>query len=47
VSDGPIGKGTVFRGEYRQLGTLETVITDYGRPCRLQMRARPGVASTS
>jgi hypothetical protein len=39
VSEGPIGQGTVFRGEYRQLGTLETVITDYDRPRRLRMRA--------
>lgn len=39
VSEGPIGAGTTFEADYKQIGRMRVEITEYERPRRLGFRA--------
>jgi uncharacterized protein YndB with AHSA1/START domain len=39
VSPGPVGPGSVRRGEYRHIGAIESTVVDYDRPRRLGFHA--------
>ena len=40
TSDGEIGLGTTFRGEYARAGAIEVEIVEFERPSRLTFRGR-------
>ena len=40
TSEGEIGLGTTFRGEYARAGTIEVEIVEFERPTRLTIRGR-------
>jgi uncharacterized protein YndB with AHSA1/START domain len=40
TSEGEIGLGTTFRGEYARAGTIEVEIVEFERPTRLTFRGR-------
>lgn len=39
ATPGPITAGSVFRGSYQGLGTLQTTLTEYERPTRIAFRS--------